>query len=312
MLTILLATRNRAGQLRQVLERYCDLQSPAGGWKAIIVDNGSSDDTRGTVESFSTRIPVQYLREDRPGKTVALNTGLSAVEGDLIVLTDDDILVLPDWLVRYRADANTHPEFSIFAGPEKPRWPKVPPAWVTSHPGIAGAIFAISSRAFETGPLERYGDVIGGNFAVRASVFDEGYRFDANIGPRGASFAMGSEKEFLDRVVKAGHRVWWSAELAVEHMIRLEQYESSSIWRRAVRYGRGAYRQSVYLNGEPTFLLGWPRYAIRELVEGSLSIMMAFLRRQPEQHFDARWKAACAWGQLVEGRQMHREKAPVA
>ena len=84
-----MATRNRAAQLGRVLERYCDLQSPPGGWKAIVVDNGSSDETRGVVQSFVSRIPVEYIREDRGGKMVALNAGITAIAGEVVVLTDD-------------------------------------------------------------------------------------------------------------------------------------------------------------------------------------------------------------------------------
>ena len=91
MITVLMATRNRAAQLGRVLERYCDLQSPPGGWKAIVVDNGSSDETRGVVQSFVSRIPVEYIREDRGGKMVALNAGIPAIAGEVVVLTDDDI-----------------------------------------------------------------------------------------------------------------------------------------------------------------------------------------------------------------------------
>ena len=125
-----MATRNRAAQLGRVLERYCDLQSPPGGWKAIVVDNGSSDETRGVVQSFVSRIPVEYIREDRGGKMVALNAGIPAIAGEVVVLTDDDILVPSDWLVRYYTAMTEHREFSIFGGPEAPKWPGPIPPWV--------------------------------------------------------------------------------------------------------------------------------------------------------------------------------------
>ena len=235
-----MATRNRAAQLGQVLERYCDLQSPPGGWKAVIVDNGSSDDTRGAVQSFASRIPVEYIREDRAGKTLALNTGLASVAGELLVLTDDDVLVPGNWLVRYQAEAAARPEFAIFGGPIVPKWPGNLPPWIEGFVSggedlkLAGAtIFGISIGALETGPLEVCGHVFGGNFAVRTSLFEQGWRFDPGIGPSGRSYAMGSETEFLERLVKAGHRVWWLADLPVEHVIRPEQFKRSWIWRRA-------------------------------------------------------------------------------
>jgi len=45
MLTVLFATRNGARTLPGVLDSYLKMSVPAGGWKLIIVDNGSTDST---------------------------------------------------------------------------------------------------------------------------------------------------------------------------------------------------------------------------------------------------------------------------
>jgi hypothetical protein len=173
-----------------------------------------------------------------------------------------------------------------------------------------GAIFSISTRTFETGPLARFGDVIGGNFAVRASIFEQGYRFDADIGPANKPYAMGSETEFLARLVKDGHRVWWLSDLVVEHVVRPEQFRRSWIWRRTVRYGRGTYRQDAYEHPEPPFLFGMPRYAIRQVASEGLRAVLAALAGRRKQCFEALWMIAFTWGQLVEGRRMRKENAP--
>jgi len=284
MVTILMATRNRAAQLAQTLERYCALQSPPGGWKAVIVDNGSSDDTRGVVQSFAARIPVECVREDRAGTTLALNTGIASVAGELVVFTDDDVLVPGNWLVRYQAEAAAHPEFSIFGGPIVPKWPGPLPPWIETivHGGEAlklprATMFSMSLGAFQTGPVEASWHVFGGNFAVRTSVLEQGWRFDPALGPSDKSYAMGSETEFLERLVKAGHRVWWLADLPVEHVIRPEQFTRSWILRRAVRSGRGVYRQTVYREGPPAFLFGAPRYVLRQFIQQAVRAVLAVL-----------------------------------
>src|SRR5215471_5623735 len=102
MLTVLIATRNGAHTLPRCLAALGQLIAPVGGWKLIVVDNGSTDATREIVESFADRLPLTYLLEPRPGKNAALNAGLDHVEGDLVVFTDDDVLARPDWLVELR------------------------------------------------------------------------------------------------------------------------------------------------------------------------------------------------------------------
>jgi len=71
MLTIVLATRKRAASLRRVLTRYGELQSPEGGWKLIVVDNGSSHDTPSVVKDFALRLPITYLHLAEPGQNRA-------------------------------------------------------------------------------------------------------------------------------------------------------------------------------------------------------------------------------------------------
>ena len=302
MITILMSTRNRAAQLRQVLERYCALAA-GEPWKAVIVDNASGDQTAAVVGEFSARLPITYLREERVGKTVALNSGLAAVEGDLVVLTDDDILAPSDWLTGYRVAAAGHPECSVFAGPAVPVWPRAPEGCLTYSQDIAGAAFSASDPRLRTGPLERFAAVMGGNFAVRSSVF-AAFHFDPEIGPRGAAYAMGSETEFLERLVNAGHRIWWERDIVVQHVIRPEQMRRAWVLRRGIRLGRGYFRRSVYARGEPRYLFGVPRYTIRALAREVCRAAGAFLAGSPERRFEALWKLCCCWGELVEGRAL--------
>jgi glycosyltransferase involved in cell wall biosynthesis len=50
--SVIVATHNRASQLRQTLEALIAQQTPESlGWEILVVDNGSSD---GTLEIFRT------------------------------------------------------------------------------------------------------------------------------------------------------------------------------------------------------------------------------------------------------------------
>src|SRR5690242_1243990 len=115
MLTVVLATKNRAAILRETLEAFCQLQPPSSGWKLVIVDNGSIDQTPEVLASFAGRLPLQTLCEPTGGKNSALNTGLGFVEGDLTVFTDDDTFPHTAWLVELRNAADAQPAYSMFA-----------------------------------------------------------------------------------------------------------------------------------------------------------------------------------------------------
>ena len=70
-------------------------------WELIVIDNNSSDDTSIAPAEFVDRLPVRVVSEPRQGKTWALNRSLTEAVADLIVWTDDDVLVDEDWLCAF-------------------------------------------------------------------------------------------------------------------------------------------------------------------------------------------------------------------
>tara|TARA_R110001599_G_scaffold353742_2_gene596034 strand:+ start:6404 stop:6745 length:342 start_codon:yes stop_codon:yes gene_type:complete len=113
MLTVLFATYNGATTLARSLENFCLLDPPEGGYKLVVVDNASTDETPSTLKAYESRLPLTWIRIEQQGKNKALNAGLELVEGDLVVLTDDDTIGQQDWLVRLREIADMHPEVAL-------------------------------------------------------------------------------------------------------------------------------------------------------------------------------------------------------
>ncbi|MEV8503860.1 bifunctional polysaccharide deacetylase/glycosyltransferase family 2 protein [Actinoplanes sp. NPDC051475] len=65
----------------------------------IVVDDGSNDDTAGIVARLG--LPgVRVVRQANAGKPAALNTGIAAATGDLLVLVDGDTIFAPDAIGR--------------------------------------------------------------------------------------------------------------------------------------------------------------------------------------------------------------------
>src|SRR5262249_36763228 len=152
--------------------------APAGGWKLIVVDNASTDRTQKVLTSFAGRLPLLSLLEPKSGKNFALNSGLSQIEGDLVVLTDDDAFPHPDWLVALRRAADAQPDFDLFGGTVTARWGSPPPDWVAWV--NKAAVYTISDARLPEGPVEPH-HIFGPNMAVRARVFENGVRFDTRI-----------------------------------------------------------------------------------------------------------------------------------
>ncbi len=129
-LTVLFATHNGADTLPRMLDAIEDLDVPAGGFKIVVVENGSTDNSAALIRSRSGKMPISLLTLLAPGKNAALNKGLSEIEGDLVVLTDDDVIPRHDWLVSIQRIAQQQPGFDIFGGAIYPVWEEAPPEWV--------------------------------------------------------------------------------------------------------------------------------------------------------------------------------------
>src|SRR5262245_46764384 len=117
-----MATRDGARTLPRVLDAYRRLEPPAGGWRLVVVDNGSGDETPRILDDAVRDLPLVVLRERRVGKSRAPNRGAEAVVGDLVVFTDDDAVPCAGWLARLREAADGHPECAVVVGTVTPRF----------------------------------------------------------------------------------------------------------------------------------------------------------------------------------------------
>jgi len=94
MITIFTPTYNRAYILPKLFESLCLQHKKEFIW--LIVDDGSTDDTKNLVENFVQRanFPIHYIFQENQGKHVAYNTALDNISTKYFVTVDsDDILV---------------------------------------------------------------------------------------------------------------------------------------------------------------------------------------------------------------------------
>ncbi len=237
-LSVMLATRNGAHVLERTLQGYVDAQSPSGGWELIVIDNGSTDESVAIITAFASRLPLQLISEPQAGKNRALNRGLELRRGELVVLTDDDAIPDPMFLVEWERTLLAHPDIELFGGRVRPMFEVPPPGWLQASPREFALMFA--ERDLAEGPAGA-GEFYGPNMAVRARVFEAGHRFDEGIGPdrTDPDYPMGSEVEFSLRVERTGAKGWFTRGPLVEHIVRPSQWSMQAWIRRAFRSGRG-------------------------------------------------------------------------
>jgi GT2 family glycosyltransferase len=269
-------------------------------WQLIVVDNAGDEETKGVCDEFVQHLPIEYLVCVRPGKNAALNSAMPKVSGKLVVFTDDDVLPDPNWLMAMRDGAMRWPDHVLFAGRILPEWPSTPPKYVldfAAHPDIGRWTYSVLDINCAEGPIQ-FLLPIGNNMAVRRTVFDSGLRFNEYIGPRGNSYAMGSETEFNLRLRALGHHAVYLPNAVVHHQIRPNQLDRSWLVGRAYREGRGEAR----LHPDST-LIGTCR-ALLQILRALRTQLVSSFCRQTESAFFARMQRARVTGWLSESLRM--------
>ncbi len=97
-ISVVMPVYNAASTLAECLTRLCN--SSFGDFEIVIVDDGSTDQSRAIAENFPVRIVPS---PGRVGPAAARNLGARAAEGDVLFFIDSDVMVRPDTLARIAA-----------------------------------------------------------------------------------------------------------------------------------------------------------------------------------------------------------------
>jgi len=99
-LGVLIAAYNEEKVIAKTLQSVLTTTYP-GDISVWVVDDGSSDNTAGVVETFSSKDHrVHLIQQSNRGKALALRKGLESVTSDIVVMLDADTQFQPDTLLR--------------------------------------------------------------------------------------------------------------------------------------------------------------------------------------------------------------------
>jgi glycosyltransferase involved in cell wall biosynthesis len=277
-LSLIISTRNRSSSLTRTLESLRKFRTCLS-WELVIIDNGSSDDTRLTIERFVTTFSgaVQLVNEPKRGLANAHNAGFRKARSPICVFIDDDCYPSDDYLDAISLCFAEDPDIGFIGGRILP--------WSDEDCQIA--IQRSSSRvSFAPYSFIPTGVIHGANFACRRAAIDAAGGFDSRFGP-GALFFNAEEVELLARISNLG---WAGAydprPLVYHHHGRKKGWDE---WRvvRSYERGRGGYYAKCLLNRtmRAIYLTNWWRglrkqswnASVLEFVSGVEFIIRAML-----------------------------------
>jgi glycosyltransferase involved in cell wall biosynthesis len=112
LVSVIIPAYNSGAYLRPTVESV--LTQAHRPIEILIVDDGSTDDTARTAESFGP--PVRLLRQARTGHPAARNAGIRAAIGDYLAFVDHDDLWSPGKLEAQLARFSNEPSLDLVFG----------------------------------------------------------------------------------------------------------------------------------------------------------------------------------------------------
>ena len=289
--SVVIATYNRANDLKESLQSIACL-STRDRWELIVVDNNSSDGTRAVVREAESwfPVPLHYLFEREQGRCAALNAGIRASSGEIIVTTDDDVRVEGDWLDR-AAEALERLSCDYVGGKVLPIWGAPRPHWLPNRGGRHWAVIALLDYGPEPVEFKRLMP-IGVNMAFRREAFERAGMWDNRVG-RKAGTLLGQEvREWGLRARAAGLKGFYAPEMSIHHIIPADRLTKRYFRRwfywhgisRAMLYAQTkmdmeAPEETVLDFSRVPHIAGVPRYMYRSCFRAFKDMVYAGLRR---------------------------------
>jgi len=248
-ISAVICTHNRSDHLRKAIASLQAQDLPADAFEIIVVDNGSTDDTRSVVDEFAEAPhPVLYFHEPVLGLSRARNTGWKLARAPLVAYLDDDAIAAPDWLSRLiDAFADLRWRSGCVGGRIEGNWEAPRPSWL--HQGLLPCLTVIEWDRTERCPTRDGIFVAGANIAFRRELLEQAGGFAENLGRKGGNLLSAEERDMAERIEALGYTTIYDPHATVKHWVGrerltrqwfLERARWQGISDAAVRMNRGA------------------------------------------------------------------------
>ncbi|MFO1146986.1 MAG: glycosyltransferase [Alsobacter sp.] len=285
--SVVICTRNRAYAIVNCLAAIDEAARRVSPVviEVVVADNGSIDDTTAVVQRWAEQasVLVRVEHEDRAGIPIAKNRGLRAARGEILVLTDDDCRMAPDYFVELlRLFAHDASHVALRGGRVELGNPGDLPLTIKTEPDVRH--WHISERSAHT---ENLGNCfLGCNLFMHRSVYEALGPFDERFGV--GAIPAGEDTDYIFRAYEAGFRLEYHPNLVVEHFHgRSKPEQARKLWEHYM-IGSGAL-YAKHLFKCPSLCLQ-AKWDIKSLVNELLTGKNLFL---PEYGFSYATKFRC-------------------
>jgi glycosyltransferase involved in cell wall biosynthesis len=230
--SVIICTRDRLEDLQRCIEALCVSRSKDA--EIIVVDNAPPDD--GTAQ-LAAKYPVRYVREDRQGLNWARRRGALEALGEIVIYTDDDVIVDPCWIDAMRKPF-IDPGIAAVTGLILPRELETPAQeYFEYHFSFCLGFTRREFKIPEVMPVMNGRVGVGASMAIRRNIINDLGLFDFEI-DCGTIAKSGGDTHALYLLLSHGCRILYNPEAVSWHRHRREMYE---LKRTLLGYGTGFF-----------------------------------------------------------------------
>ena len=223
-LSVIIPTRNRCYSLQRVLESIVAQSFSKESFEVIVVDNGSTDDTKSVVERYSSQFNLRYHYDNRPGLHVGRHDGMQLAKGNILVYADDDIEAFPTWLEG--VDESFRDDSVVLVGGKiLPKYEEQPPFWILEtwyelsefgHCQTELSLIDFGDKTIEISP--KY--VFGCNFSIRRKILQETNGFHPDGMPFELIHLRGDGESYVTRYIATHElKTIYNPKVSVYHLV---------------------------------------------------------------------------------------------
>ncbi len=236
--SIIIPTLNRSSMLRRTLESVLSQDCRGISYEIIVVDNGSTDDTRSVVESFNMqRAPadprrIRYFYDEHPGLHICRHRGAEEAKGEFLIYADDDVVASPSW-VRELVRCFRARKVGAVGGKVVPMWEAEPPSWA----GVFGDYLSLLDLGRGVRKVDA-SKVYGCNMCVRKeALFEVGGFNPDSFPPRLVKYRGDGETALMSKLAGKGYVLLHNGNAVVRHIIPPSRLTTDYIKHRAFLQG---------------------------------------------------------------------------
>jgi GT2 family glycosyltransferase len=101
--SVLIPTHQRRRALRAALESLAGQTAEPGSYEVVVATDACSDGTGAMIDALDVPYELRRVEPRGRGRSAAVNAALAAARGEVAIVLDDDMRVVPEFVERHRA-----------------------------------------------------------------------------------------------------------------------------------------------------------------------------------------------------------------